>query len=307
MRYIIAGGTGFIGRALTKHFLAGEHEVTIIGRSAEKIQSAFDDTVQAVTWDQFKADPSTYLQQCDAVINLTGAGIGDKRWTEKRKDVIIASRVESTECIASACAQLGDHAPRYLNASAIGIYGLQKHSRANLPEPLTEASPVAQHDDFLSRVGLAWEAASQLAPKVTQLRFGVVLDKSGGALVKYALPFQLFVGGKIASGQQAISWISLHDLIAAIDFILARPELTGPINLVAMQAVKQEAFAHSLARALHRPCWLPMPGFVMKLLYGQLADELLLQGQHVIPERLLTAGFQFKHPDVDAAFADIYA
>lgn len=306
MQRIIAGGTGFIGQALAHDWLAAGIDVTIIGRDESKIKACFGDTVRALTWDDFKKNPTSFLSNCDCIINLTGAGIGDKRWRPARKKIILKSRIESSELIAKACAELKDKAPRYLNASAIGIYGLQESLEANLPAPFSEESQIKEPTDFLSEVGVAWEKATQAAPDVVNLRFGVVLDKSGGALVPLARPFHFFIGGKIGTGQQAFSWISLVDLIAAINFILSKPALKGAINLVAMQAVKQAELAQSIGRALHRPCWLPVPGFVLRVLYGQLADELLLRGQHVIPARLLAEGFQFKQPDLDSALTALY-
>jgi uncharacterized protein len=311
MNILIAGGTGFIGTALIKHW-HGDHRLTVLGRSIDKIKSHFSDLdkIAAMDWDAFKSKDTAWLEEFDLVINLCGASIGDKRWSKSQKQILLSSRIEPTNKLATALAACVK-SPRFFSASAVGYYGLQPPVDDSLPDALDEDSkPVEPADDFLSAIGKQWEAACQPALDagvvVSLLRFGVVLDKSGGALPKIAMPYYVCLGGPMGSGDQPLSWISLNDLIRAFDFLLAYPEVSGPINMTAVQCVKQKEFAHSLGRALHRPAFLPMPGPVVELLFGQMGRELLLSGQHVIPTRLLKAGFEFQYPDLDSALTDIY-
>lgn len=311
MQYIIAGGTGFIGQHLTRFWLKQEHQVTIIGRDPNKITSLFGDAVNAVSWDAFNDNPADVLKGADAVINLCGANVGSQRWSKARKQKILDSRIKPTTAIATACAKLGDASPRLLNASAIGVYGLQHHRKANLPAPFDENVDInSEPTDFLSDVARQWEAATLPAQEagvpVTLLRFGVVLDKSGGALKQIAMPYYFGLGGKVGSGEQPFTWISLDDAVSAIDFLCQHNEIQGPVNLVAIRSVSQAEFAAALARALHRPAFFTMPAGLLRLVFGEMADELLLEGQHVVPMRLTNHQFKFKHPDIDTALADIF-
>ena len=311
MKRIIAGGTGFIGSALVKHWQTQNLELIVLGRDQQKIQKIFGDQVTAMDWKTFAAQSQQLCREVDCIINLCGASIGSRRWSPARKKLLIESRVKPTQTLAQACASCGEHAPRLFNANGIGIYGIQKRLTANLPAACDENTPLPEPPtDFLSSLGALWEAATQPAidagVKVIRLRFGVVLDRSGGALPRLALPFRFGLGGIVGSGEQPFSWITLVDLLQIFDFLIAHPEVTGAINCVSMQTVKQKEFAHNLARTLHRPCWLPMPATLIKLLFGQMGRELLLNGQHVVPTRLTELGFQFQYPDLDAALDFIY-
>lgn len=290
---LIAGGTGFIGQALVADRLKSGDAITVLGRDLKKIKNIFGDTVAALAWTELSAKALTHF---DIIINLTGANIGAHKWTPSRKQEIINSRVKSTQTLAAYCAELGTNAPRLLNASAIGIYGLKSRAVS------TEKSiiPRAPFSDFLNKVGYLWEQATtpakQAGVNVVTMRFGVVLAHHGGMLQKLMPVFKFGLGGKVSHGRQIISWVSLSDLIRAIDFIITHPELSGPINIVAPTPCAQIDFAQQLAKSLRRPCFLPLPSFMVKLMYGQMGEELLLQGKKVKPEILLQKGFKFSEP-----------
>jgi len=308
MKRIIAGGTGFIGKALAKRWLTQGHEVVIIGRSLNKIQKIFGTQVTAVSWDQFKENGVHFLKDAEVIVNLAGANIAAKRWSEPYKQEIINSRVDATKTIADFCAELGKESPVLFNANGVGIYGIQEKQKDGLPEAINETKAIDETalDSFLQQVGWEWEQATTDATakgvRVVLMRFGMVLGKSGGALSKMLIPFKLGLGGTIGTGTQPLSWIDLNDLCAAIDFLIPKKEVEGPVDFVSPNCVTQKQFAKALAHSLHRPCILPMPNFALKLLAGdEMATELLLEGQHVVPSRLLELSFPFEHPDIESA------
>ncbi|MBB72418.1 MAG: TIGR01777 family protein [Legionellales bacterium] len=312
MQRIIAGGTGFIGRYLIKRWLDQGIRIAVISRSRERVHKQFGDTVKALSWADVDSLKHDKLNDTEVIINLTGANIGDKRWSNKRKQEILTSRLQATETLSQLCAALGDHSPPLFNASAVGTYGLQKTQPDSLPPALDETTPIdfTEWNDFVSEVGRQWEQATDYAKahgvRVINLRFGVVLGPNGGALKKLELPFKCCIGGPIASGQQPFPWIHLDDIARAIEFLLTHKDIVGPVNFVAPQAINQKQFATALGQALHRPCHLPTPAFMLKLGFGQMAEELLLHGQHVVPSLLTQQGFQFQYPTINAALADIY-
>jgi uncharacterized protein (TIGR01777 family) len=302
MYRVISGATGLIGRKLVEHWLQQGYRIKVIGRSSATIKKVFASTVEAITWDSLGAED---LREADLVVNLAGANIAGQRWTEAYKQEIINSRVHATEKLGALLATLGQVAPPLFNASAIGIYGLQEAAPAGLPPRFEEISAVDCElpPDFLAKVGCAWEAAALPAinagVRVVFLRFGVVFAKEGGALPQMAQPFKFFVGGPVASGKQPVSWVAIDDLIRAIDFIHALPGVAGPFNIVAPGCVQQRELADAIAKVLHRPACLPMPGFALQCLFGkEFATDLLIEGQHVYPANLLDAGFQFEYPTV---------
>ena len=302
---VIAGGTGFIGQALVKALQTmTEYKLIILGRDEKKAEKIFAGAVDFVAWQDVEPVLGA-LQPTDMIINLCGTNIGEKRWSDKQKEKIKKSRIESTQRLAHFCRSKGEQSPKLINASAIGIYGLQQTVKDSFPSPLDEQTPICEGSpaDFLSDVGCAWEntlgSAIDAGCSVTMLRFAVVLGIGGGALSQMLLPFQLGLGGRIGSGDQAMSWVALPDVIRAIVFIMKHPEMTGPFNIVSPCIVKQKDFAKALGLALNRPTFMPMPAALVRLVFGrEMADELLLGGQNVTPKRLLEAGFQFKHPDL---------
>ena len=307
MHILIAGGTGFIGQALTEHFLQNQHQVTIISRSVDKIKQRFGDQVQAMSWDDAAPKMVDCLSGVHWLINLTGANIGDRRWSKARLKEIKESRVEITDYFAKICAQLGSQAPVWFNASAIGIY-----------DQVVEASEVADehctinfqdHFGVLDDVTKAWESACQPAidagVRVVKIRFGVVLGH-GGALAKMLPFFKLGLGGAVGSGQQAFPWISLHDVIRAFDFLYQQESISGPVNLVAPENNTQKELAKALGLALSRPTFIPTPGFVIRTLYGQMGHELLLKGTQVAPQVLLKHHFTFEHANLHTTFNALF-
>lgn len=304
MQIIIAGGTGLVGQALVTHY-KDNHKIIVIGRDRQKINSFFDTSVEAITWDMF-ASSDAYLQNTDLIINLAGANIGEKRWTDQRKKELIDSRINTTQQLAKACAKLGKNSPALFNTSAVSVYGHQA-TKPELPPAFSEKSAIDFHHypDFLAEIARKWElatdSAKQAGVRIVNMRFGVVLAKEGGALKQLLLPFKFFVGGKIGTGQQLFPWITLVDLVRAIDFLLDNPRIEGPVNFVAPEVITQAQLAKAISATLHRPAFLTTPAFVLKTLFGQMGEELLLNGQHVQPYVLLNNGFKFKYPDIDRA------
>jgi hypothetical protein len=293
MRVLVAGGTGFVGRYLIPALKQSGHQVVVLGRSVEKIQACFGRDMPALTWLQLnQASPDEF----DAVINLTGENIGEKRWNDKRRELILKSRVEATTILVDFCLRAEKTPPHLYNTSAIGIYGVHRETS----QVLAEQDALKTPQDFLSRVALAWEAAAargeRAGLKVTIMRFGVVL-KSGEGMLKPLLPaFKLGLGSVLGDGSQFLSWISIHDLVRAILFLLEHPNLCGPFNLCAPEAVTQRQFAQSLARYLNRPLFLRLPRWFLLAAFGQMGEELLLGSQRVCPARLLAMNFQFVTP-----------
>jgi len=309
MRMIIAGGTGLIGTKLARHWLAQGHTVSIIGRSKKHIYEIYQDRVEALEWRALEAKN---FKEAAVVINLAGSGIADKRWTRSRKEEILASRLKPTQKIVSFLSSLGASSPPLFNASAIGVYGLQRELNSGLPPRLDENTSIdwSYSPDFLSHVAREWEKvthpASQQGVRVVNLRFGVVLSKDGGALPRIAFPFHYFLGGPIGSGKQPFSWVAIKDVIRAIDYLFENPEISGPINIVAPICVTQNELTKALGIVLHRPTFLRVPSITLKLILGEMANELLLKGQHVYPLKLLQQGFQFSFPDIESALIDSY-
>ncbi|MFT5387763.1 MAG: hypothetical protein ACI9E5_000898 [Candidatus Omnitrophota bacterium] len=308
-KIIILGATGFVGKALTERWIRANHQVICVGRSKEKIKKLFLNKVEALDWDAFKASKID-LSGLTCVVNLAGAGIADKRWTSKRKTEILSSRVNATNHAVRFCLK---HKVPLINASAIGIYGLQEVNKNGLPSKLDEDSvtfSVDSQSDFLLEVCQAWEEGTRPLKKAgirsVNIRLGVILGRKGGALAKMALPFYLFAGGPIGSGYQPVSWISLTDVCRAIDFVIESKKLEGAVNLVAPHCVTQKELGNVLGKVLNRPSFMPTPGFILKLILGQMADELLLNGQHVYPKKLVDEGFTFNHPMIIDALKDIY-
>jgi uncharacterized protein (TIGR01777 family) len=248
------------------------------------------------------ADSQGEIGGADAVVNLAGASIAGNRWTQQGKMVLRSSRVRTTGSLVSALGRLKTVPKVLVSASAIGYYG----SRGD--EVLTEDSKPG--DDFLAKVAVDWEAeakkAEALGMRVVLARFGIILAKHGGALPQMMRPFQFFVGGKMGSGRQWISWITLEDVIEIIRDALENSNVSGVVNLVAPQPVRNAEFAKELARAMHRPALFPAPAFALRLALGrEMADSMLLASQHVEPARLRQLGYRFVHENLPEALAHI--
>lgn len=286
-RIAITGASGFLGAGLVPFLTTGGHEVRTVGRGA----------ASDVRWDPARgALDAAALAGVDAVIHLAGASVAE-RWTDAHRRAIRESRVQGTRTIAEACARLTPRPEVLVCASAVGIYG----SRGD--EWLDESSALG--DDFLADVGREWEAAAQPARdagiRVVHLRIGVVLNPGGGALAKMVTPFLAGVGGRLGDGRQWMSWISREDLIGAVHFALQTPSLAGAVNAVAPEPVTNATFAATLGRVLHRPAIAPVPAFVLRTLFGAMAEGTILASQRVRPAALEAAGFPWLHPTLASA------
>jgi len=294
MRIAITGSSGLIGTALVRSLGADGHTVVRVVRSG----GGADD----VRWDIEAGElDAAGLEGLDGVVHLAGEGIGEKRWTDEQKRKIKESRSKGTRLLAEALAGLSAKPPVLVSGSAIGIYG----DRGD--EQLTEAS--APGTGFLAEVAKAWEAAAAPAEaagiRVAKVRTGIVLDADGGALQRLATIARFGVLGKIGSGRQWMSWVALADEVGAIRFLLDH-DVAGPVNVTASAPVTNEVFTKALGRVLRRPTLLPVPSFGPKLLLGaELAQSLLYDGQRVLPDVLLEAGYEFEHTDLEPALRAI--
>jgi len=307
MRILVAGGTGMVGTHLVHALLARGDAVVVLGRSREKIEDLFGSSVGATTLEECT---ETDMQGFDAVVNLAGENVGAAmRWTSETLEEILQSRVNVTSSLAKLIRNSGSKA-RFLSASGISAYGYDKEADFMVKD---EDSPTPQRcaSDALTEVTWKWErSATEHCPEghpIVLLRIGVVLCRGAGALGKMELPFRMCVGGRIGSGKQGMSWISLRDVVGSIVFLLDRPDVCGPVNLTSGFS-DQAAFAQALASALSRPCLLPAPGFAVKMLLGKdMAQALVLSNYRVEPKRLKDAGFCFHDLDLAATLAHIYS
>lgn len=292
---VIAGGSGFLGSALVRRWRAAGHRVLILTRQPRNEDDiSWDPGGQDTTW-------MVALDDADAVVNLAGEGIADKRWTTARKAAILDSRVRATRAVVEAI-RSSRQPPRVLiNASAVGVYGADRRD-----ELLTETSPPGS--DFLAQVCVRWEAEAAAAPdrtRVVMVRTGLVLSADGGVLPQMARPFRMFAGGPVGSGRQYMPWIHLADWMALVDWALAGTH-SGPLNATGPAPVTNEEFSRALGRALKRPSLMRAPASVLRLALGEMADALLLSGQRAIPENAQRGGFTFAFATVDEALRDIY-
>ena len=300
MRYVIAGGSGFLGQPLVHALQAGGHDVVVLTRG----RALTRDRVRHVTWSTDTGADTAWHREvdgADGVINLAGSGIADKRWSTARKADLRQSRISATRALVGAIRAATQRPAVFLSGSAVGIYGPQPHDGP----PLDESAPPG--DDFLSTLGVDWEAEAQpaaaLGCRVVILRTGIVLARDGGALQKMIPPFQCFVGGPLGSGRQVMSWIHRADWIELVVWLLRRTDAAGVFNGTAPQPVTNAEFSRALGKALGRPSLFPVPGFVLKLEVGEMAGPALLAGQRAVPKHALDLGFTFQYPDIDSAMS----
>jgi uncharacterized protein len=299
MKVLITGANGFIGSHLTLALARQRHEVVRLTRGAPDPNDP-----RQFHWDPEKNEiDERCLEGVDAVIHLAGESIAAGRWNEEQKRRILESRVLGSRLLIDAISRRGDKPKAFVAASAIGYYGDRG------AEELDEASQPGH--DYLAQVVQAWEAetrrAAELGLRLLQLRFGVVLGREGGALAKMLLPFQLGLGGRIGSGQQFMSWITVQDLVRAVLFLLEQSTASGAYNVTAPNPVTNAQFTQSLGRALSRPTVFPMPAFAARLAFGEMADALLLGGQKALPARLKAAGFQWEAPYIGEGLSKVLA
>src|SRR5579863_6254813 len=307
MRILVSGSTGFVGTALVETLLGQGHSVSRLVRPGTARVAAAGSEKQGVpgtvAWDpvagQFDAAAA---EGADALVHLAGASIAGARWNDAHKKLLRTSRIDATRHLIGALAKLRRPPRVIVAASAIGYYG----NRGD--ETLTETS--APGNDLLACLCREWEAetarGADFGARVVSLRFGVVLAAHGGALPRMALPFKFGAGGRIGDGRQWMSWLTLQEAVSIIQFALTCSALTGPVNAVAPNPVRNREFTSVLAKTLHRPALFPAPAFALRLALGEMADALLLSSQRVVPSKLADSGYSFLQPDLAGALAEVF-
>jgi len=296
MKLLLSGSHGLVGKALSKSLTKDGYEVINLVRR-DRVYGKPE-----IEWHPNKGLlDASQIEGFDAVVHLAGESIASGRWTDEKKRRIRESRVQGTTLLSQALARLSRPPLRFICASAIGYYG----SRGD--EVLTEESRAG--NDFLSEVCVEWERATQPASEkginTCMTRFGIILDKEGGALEKMLTPFRLGLGGKIGDGKQWMSWIALNDVVSALGFLLESSSMHGPVNIVAPNPVTNADFTKTLGKVLSRPTFLSVPAFAARLAFGEMADGLLLSSAKVEPRKLKDEGFKYRFPNLDAALTEV--
>lgn len=299
MKILVTGSSGLVGSALVRALAKEGHTVCRLTRPGTTAKNDSNDGFQ-VAWNPATGKLGGAAVGADAVVNLAGASIADKRWTAERKAELRSSRVDTTRSLIIALAKMNARPRVLISASATGFYG----NRGD--EVLTEESQPG--NDFLSTLAKDWETealnAEALGIRVVIARFGIILARDAGALPKMMRPFRFFAGGKIGSGRQWMSWIALEDVIEILRLALEHGEARGAINVISPQPVQNSEFTKTLASAMRRPALFPVPTFALRLALGEMADALLLSSQRVRPEKLESLGYRFLHPDLAIALSD---
>ncbi|AYA39769.1 TIGR01777 family protein [Xenorhabdus nematophila] len=300
MRILITGGTGLIGHRLTCQLLSLSHSVTILSRSPQKVYSLFSDLVEC--WTTLNTQHN--LNNFDAVINLAGEPILNKRWTPRQKERICQSRWKLTEQLSKLINASESPPSVFISGSATGYYGDQ--GQAVVTENVTEND--LPHDEFSHQLCERWEQIALQAQsdktRVCLLRTGIVLAKKAGALQKMLPMFRLGLGGAIGHGKQYMPWIHIEDMVNGIYYLLVSPELQGPFNMTSPYPVHNDQFSATLANVLHRPSFVRVPAFMLKMIMGEAAI-LVLGGQQAIPKKLEEAGFGFRYFLLEEALQDV--
>jgi hypothetical protein len=295
MRVLITGGTGFVGHALCPRLAAAGHEVVVLTRQS---QPRLPQGVASATTRLEDLSPADF----GGVVNLAGAPIGDARWTESRKRLLLDSRIATTSRLVEWMGRSTRRPEVLVSASAVGYYGEQGD------RPVTEDTPPTP--GFTHELCAAWEReaekAARLGVRVCRPRIGVVLDRDGGALAKMLPAFRMGAGGRLGSGRHWFPWIHREDMAAICQWLLENPQASGAYNAGAPNPVTNAEFTQALGRALGRPAVLPMPEAALRLLFGEMS-EILLVSDRMLPQRLLEAGFRFRHPQLEAALAAIFS
>jgi hypothetical protein len=299
MKILITGGTGFVGTQLTSRLIQEGHVVTILTRTLKR-EKGTSPGISYLEGDPTRKGPwQASIKDHDAVINLAGASIFSK-WTEEHKRAIRESRVNTTRNIVEGIPSPLQKPFTLLSTSAVGYYGFCGD------EELVEDSPPG--NDFLARIAVEWEKealkARDKGARVVITRFGIVMGEKGGALSQMIPLFKKYIGGPIGSGKQWFSWVHIKDLAEAFVFLLKHPEISGPVNVCSPNPVRNKDLAKALGKALHRPSFMPAPGFMIKLVLGEFGS-VILEGQRVIPKKLLENGFVFQYPHIHKALQGI--
>ena len=302
MRFLITGGTGFIGRALVQRLVQEGHQVSVLTRRPVACRDLFGESVRCLAWDG--QSPKGWSEEAvgsEVVVNLAGENIASGRWTRRRKMRLRESRLQASQALVEAI-QSWPHKPAVcFQASAVGFYG--HRGEAVLDE---QAEP---GQGFLAELVQAWERSTEaletMGVRRIVMRTGVVLGKDGGMLARMLPPFRWFVGGPLGSGRQWLSWIHLTDHIEATLFLLRQENDSGVFNFTAPEPVQMNQFCRTLGSLLHRPSLMRVPAPLLKLVFGDLAREALLVSQRVVPARLVQAGYRFRYPQLRMALAEI--
>jgi uncharacterized protein len=302
MRIVLAGGTGFLGRPLAQALAAKGHDIAILTRQPASSPAR---PGHFIPWDP-NGDVGPWadaLDGADAVVNLAGESIGERRWSDTQKQRILDSRVRATKSLAQAIRRSAHPARVLISGSAVGYYG-----------PLADQVATEEHPaglDFLANVCKQWESeagrAANTATRVACIRTGLVIEKDGGALPRMLLPFKLGAGGPLGSGRQYWPWIHRADWVALVSWAIDTPAAQGPLNATAPNPVSNSEFARALGRALHRPAIMPAPAFALRIALGEMADALLLSGQRAVPAKAERLGFSFRYTQLDDALRAIFA
>lgn len=299
MKILMTGGTGFVGTQLIARLVQDGHDVTILTRSLKSPKGTLPG-ISYLEGDPTRKGPwQQSIKDHDAVINLAGASIFSK-WTEEHKRAIRESRIHTTQNIVEGIPSHPDKPFTLFSTSAVGYYGFCGD------EELTEESPPG--NDFLARIAVEWEGealkAREKGARVVITRFGIVLGEKGGALSQMIPLFKKYIGGPIGSGKQWFSWVHIKDLVEAFAFLMKHPEISGPVNVCSPNPVRNKDLAKALGKALGRPSFMPAPGFMIKLVLGEFGS-VILEGQRVIPKKLLEKGFVFKYAGIDEALQNL--
>jgi uncharacterized protein (TIGR01777 family) len=301
MRVIILGATGFIGRALCKFLMEVGYEVVALTRNKNRGREILGKGIEVVEWDsKSEVGWESHANGAYAIVNLIGENLASGRWTQEKKKSILESRLNAGKAVSIAIQRVQIKPKVVIQASAVGYYG----SRSD--EILDESSEPGE--GFLSEVAVKWEdSTKEVEPQVRRIiiRTSPVLGRSGGVLTRLIRPFRFFLGGPVGSGKQWFSWIHLDDEVGAIRFLMEREDLQGAFNLTAPEQLMIKDFYHTIGKAMRRPSWLPIPGFVLRLLFGEMAQETILSGQRVVPKRLTEAGYKFIYPKAEKALKEI--
>ncbi len=298
MKIFMTGGTGFVGTYLTGQLIREGHKVTILTPSLTGLKLKMDGLTYLAGNPTIKGSWQESVRDHEVIINLAGASIFS-RWTEAQKKTLLSSRIDTTRHLVEALPNESKYIT-FFSTSDVGYYGFHED------EELTEASPGG--DDFLAHLARDWEVealrAQTKGARVILTRFGIVLGKNGGALGQMIPLFKYFMGGPLGSGRQWFSWVHMADLAQAFIFLLAHKEISGAINLCSPKPVRNKDLGKAIGKVLHRPSFLPVPGFMIELILGEFGS-VLLKGQRVIPRRLLDASFKFHYPDIEEALKSV--
>jgi len=300
MKILISGSSGLVGSALIDSLRAEKHSIARLVRSGSPSQSG--PAAENIRWEPPTGSMDLAgMEAADAVVHLAGASIAEGRWTSARKQILRRSRVDATRHLIAGLAQLKQKPRVLVAASAIGYYG----DRGD--ETLTESS--ASGNDFLAQICRDWESetaqAERLGIRTVMLRFGIILAAKGGALKRILVPFRLGVGGRLGTGRQWMSWITLDEVAAVIQYVIKNDSLRGPVNAVSRTPVTNSEFTSVLASVLHRPALFPAPRAVLRLALGEMADALLFSSQRVAPQKLQAQLYPFRHPELKEALLSV--